>query len=77
MMISGHQTPSVFDQYMLSGYFPKMNPMEYAVRVAKYYPPYVTFAFFYVAFAAAMDILVASIVALKPGPSVSGAPKGL
>lgn len=55
--------------YLFSGYFGKMSLSEYAARVAKYYPPYVAIAFFYVALAAVLHALVAAIGALKPGHS--------
>lgn len=45
--------------YLFSGYFPDMNWMEYAARVAKYYPPYLWGAFIYVALAAGVGALSA------------------
>lgn len=63
--------------YLLSGYFGKMSLSEYAARVAKYYPPYVAIAFFYVALAAVLHALVAAIGTLKPGHSAGGVPKDL
>lgn len=58
--------------YLFSGYFGEISLSEYTARVAKYYPPYVAIAFFYVALAAVLHALVAAIGALKPGHSASG-----
>ncbi len=44
--------------YLLSGYFPEMSWTEYASRVAKYFPPYASSAVAYIAFAAALHLLV-------------------
>ncbi|MBI3778285.1 MAG: hypothetical protein HY274_05150 [Gammaproteobacteria bacterium] len=47
--------------YMLSGRFPDLSWAQYSERVAKYYPPYVAWAFFYVAFAAFVHWAAATI----------------
>jgi hypothetical protein len=47
--------------YTLSGRFPEMSWPEYAGRVAKYYPPYVTSAFVYVALAAFLQTVVTAL----------------
>ncbi len=44
--------------YALSGRFPDMSWMEYAARVAQYYPPYLLSAFIYVATGAGVYALV-------------------
>ena len=44
--------------YTLSGKFTEMSIAEYAARVAKYYPPYVSGALMYLAIAAAIYISV-------------------
>lgn len=44
--------------YLLSGYFPEMGWIEYAARVAKYFPPYATAAAAYIVLAAALHVLV-------------------
>jgi hypothetical protein len=62
--------------YLLSGYFGKMSLNEYAARVAKYYPPYVAIAFFYVTLSAALHALVVAIGAFKPGPSAGDRAQG-
>ncbi len=51
--------------YALSGYFPELSWTQYAGRVAKYYPSYVSDAFYYVAFAAFVHWAVASVGALR------------
>lgn len=44
--------------YALSGHFPEMSLTEYASRVVKYFPPYASSALAYIAFAAALHVLV-------------------
>ena len=44
--------------YVLSGYFPEMGWIEYASRVAKYFPPYAAAAAAYIVLAAALHVLV-------------------
>lgn len=48
--------------YLLSGYFSEMSWTEYAGRVAKYYPPYLSGALLYVALAALVHALFAARV---------------
>lgn len=48
--------------YLLSGYFPELSWTEYAARVAKYFPPYLGIACAYVALAALVHALAASVV---------------
>lgn len=43
--------------YLLSEYFPNMTWIEYASRVAKYYPPYASAAVAYLVFAAALHAI--------------------
>ncbi len=43
--------------YLLSGYFGRMSPGEYAGQVAYYYPPYVAMTVFYVGLAAGLHLL--------------------
>lgn len=45
--------------YLLSGYFPEMSWIEYASRVAKYFPRYAAAAAAYIVLAAALHVLVA------------------
>ncbi|TAJ98545.1 MAG: hypothetical protein EPO39_17955 [Candidatus Manganitrophaceae bacterium] len=47
--------------YLFSGYFGEMGFGPYAAAVAKYYPPYVVHAFFYVATAVCLHRLVGAI----------------
>lgn len=44
--------------YAFSGYFDGLAPAEYALRVAKYFPPYAAGAAFYVALALAVAALI-------------------
>ena len=44
--------------YFLSGYFPELSGIEYAARVAKYFPPYASAAAAYIVLAAALHVLV-------------------
>jgi len=46
--------------YLLSGYFSETSWTEYAARVAKYYPPYLSGTLLYVALAALVHALVAA-----------------
>ncbi len=48
--------------YLLSGYFSEMSWTEYAARVAKYYPPYLSGALLYVALAALVHAFLAARV---------------
>ncbi|OFW27046.1 MAG: hypothetical protein A3H97_10735 [Acidobacteria bacterium RIFCSPLOWO2_02_FULL_65_29] len=48
--------------YLLSGYFSEMSGTEYATRVAKYYPPFLSGALLYVALAALVHALLAARV---------------
>ncbi len=43
--------------YFLSGYFPEMSWMEYAYRVARYFPPYASAAAAYIVLAAGLHVL--------------------
>jgi len=45
--------------YLFSGYFSMMTPIQYAGKVAHYYPPYVVMTVFYVALAAGVHLLTA------------------
>ncbi len=44
--------------YLLSGYFDALSLGEYAARVAKYYPPYVMSAVYYLALAAIIHVII-------------------
>jgi hypothetical protein len=44
--------------YLFSGYFPEMSALEYAGRVARYFPPYLTSACLYLALAAMIHVAV-------------------
>ena len=44
--------------YLWSGYFPNLGWIEYASRVAKYFPPYASAAVAYVVLAAGLHVLV-------------------
>lgn len=44
--------------YLLSGYFPAMSWIEYASRVARYFPPYASAAAAYIALAAGLHVFV-------------------
>ncbi len=43
--------------YVLSGYFPEMTWIDYASRVAKYFPPYASSAVAYIVLAAGLHVL--------------------
>lgn len=55
--------------YLLSGRIGDMSAMEYATSVAKYYPPYLTSSFIYLA--AAVILYVLLVVARKDSISVT------
>jgi hypothetical protein len=44
--------------YLFSGRFPEMNWLEYATRVASYYPPYLAYALLYIAVALGLHALL-------------------
>lgn len=44
--------------YLLSGYFPNITWIEYASRVARYFPPYASAAVAYIALAASLHVFV-------------------
>lgn len=60
--------------YLFSGYFGGMGPGQYALRVAKYYPAYVTHPFFHVALAVCFHLLASAIGRSRrlSGPTLSG-----
>ncbi len=61
--------------YLLSGRFPDLSWMQYAERVARYYPPYMLDTLVYVLFAAGLHVLAARIAALRTGRVPGGAGK--
>lgn len=61
--------------YLLSGRFPDPSWMQYAERVARYYPPYTLDTLVYVLFAAGLHVLVARIAVVRTGRAPDGAGK--
>jgi hypothetical protein len=60
--------------YLFSGYFPEMNALEYADRVAKYFPAYLASTCLYVAIAAGVQTAVRTgVIPTRHGTGVGGA----
>lgn len=61
--------------YLLSGRFPDLNWIQYAERVARYYPAYTLNTLAYVLFATGLHVLVVRIAALRTGRAAGNAGK--